>query len=494
MRVRTRTPGLLEACDDPALFGLDLWPRQRRLLRDVERGPRLHVWALGRRSGKTTMAAVVALWDCLFRPELDALVRPGERRYAVAVATRVQQARLFLNAAVTIVERSPVLADLVEGVTDDELRFTNGTAIAAFPCTSRGGRGWPISTLLLDEFAHMLDTEGNSAAESVWRSLVPSTVQFGKRARVIVASTPLGSDGAFASLYAQAESGELRDAKAHRASSPEVNPTLDRSLLKLEEQRDPEGFRSEYLAEFVGGGSAYLEPETINSAVARRGELQPDQGTAWIAGLDPAFSSDPFGLALVARDPADGRRLLLGKVQAWKPRRRVASFEERDAVRDSVLDEVAAVCRRYNARAVADQYLAAPIADYLRRAGVPVQTVTMTAQSKSAAFAELRAQLVAGALELYDDRELLQELRRLRSRYTAGQAAVVNPRVGGSHGDRAQALAIATYAHRQYGGGDTPIVGTIGVGIAELMGGQRPWDRSGQLDTAFGLLHPGMKL
>jgi hypothetical protein len=73
--------GLLAACDDPKLLGVPLWPQQRTLIEAVEQGPRVHVWTLGRRSGKTTSAALVALWDCLLRPELAAFVRPGERRH-----------------------------------------------------------------------------------------------------------------------------------------------------------------------------------------------------------------------------------------------------------------------------------------------------------------------------------------------------------------------------------------------------------------------------
>ena len=45
--------GLLAACDDPQLFNFPLWPKQREILSDVEQ-TRLNVWALGRRSGKTT--------------------------------------------------------------------------------------------------------------------------------------------------------------------------------------------------------------------------------------------------------------------------------------------------------------------------------------------------------------------------------------------------------------------------------------------------------
>jgi hypothetical protein len=49
---------------------------------------------------------------------------------------------------------------------------------------------------------------------------------------------------------------------------------------------------------------------------------------------------------------------------------------------------------------------------------------------------------------LYEQPSLTAELRRLRTRYAAGQAAVVNPRVGSSHGDQAQALALAVWELR----------------------------------------------
>jgi hypothetical protein len=129
-------------------------PGAARAARAVESGGWLSPpLALGRRSGKTLLAALIALWFCLLRPELAAHVRRRERRYAVAVATNLRQSRLFVQAARSIVEASPLLAGLVESATDDEIRFRNGTALAAFPCTSRGGRGWPVMCLLMDEAA-----------------------------------------------------------------------------------------------------------------------------------------------------------------------------------------------------------------------------------------------------------------------------------------------------------------------------------------------------
>jgi hypothetical protein len=124
------------------------------------------------------------------RPELARHVRLGERRHAVAVATNLRQARLFVRAALSIVERSPLLAGLIENVSEDEILFANATALSAFPCTSRGARGWPISTLL-DEAAHHVDNEGNIAAESIFRALVPATAQFGNEARLVLTGTPI---------------------------------------------------------------------------------------------------------------------------------------------------------------------------------------------------------------------------------------------------------------------------------------------------------------
>jgi hypothetical protein len=438
---------LVEACESPRLFNFKLWPRQRELLETIDDGARrIHCWALGRRSGKSTLASIVALHDCLLRPELDEMVRKGEHRYAVAVATRTQQARLIVSAARSIVEQSPLLAGMLQSATEDELRFKNGTVLSAFPCSSRGGRGWPISTLILDELAHFVSdaSEGFQTASRVWDSLAPATAQFADRGRIIASSTPYGSDGLFAELWSKCNTGELADGLAQQLATVDVNPTIPVEFLERERARDPESYKSEYQALFVGSGLAYLDPELIDDAVVDRPELPPSEVRSPIAGLDPAFSSDPFGLAILDRVPGD-RRLRLALARSWLPQRS-SSFEERREVEDQTLAQVIAELKRYRVHQVTtDQYVAPAVMDRLRRAGFAIEAVPMTATSKTQAFAELRAKLYSRELELYHNPDLIAELRRLRSRYTAGSSAVINPRVGGSHGDMAQALALAVF-------------------------------------------------
>jgi hypothetical protein len=200
--------GLIEACDDPDLLGVELWPRQRDALAAIE-ASRLAVLCLGRRSGKTMLCAITLLWMSLLRDDLAEQMRPGEKRYSVGVAVNLRQARLLVSAARSIVERSPLLAALLETSTEDELRFTNGTVLAAFPCSSRGVRGWPISALVLDEAAHFLsESEGPQVADRVFAALMPATAQFGDEARVMLSSTPYGTDG----LFARRCTGELTTA------------------------------------------------------------------------------------------------------------------------------------------------------------------------------------------------------------------------------------------------------------------------------------------
>jgi hypothetical protein len=107
-------------------------------------------------------------------------------------------------------------------------------------------------------------------------------------------------------------------------------------------------------------------------------------------------------------------------------------------------DEVAAICLRYRVTRVAtDQFRSAGVVEYLRRRGLHIVAVPMTAESKTAVYHALRARVHMGGLELFDEPQLLAELRRLQTRWQAGRAQVRTPKVGDLHGDLAQSLAMA---------------------------------------------------
>src|SRR2546428_12156527 len=80
-------------------LGVQLWPGQVEVLEaSISSGRRKWLWCLGRRSGKGIMAAVVAVHNAVV-PDYSMYLRPGERRYIVAVAARLGPGRAVIPTA-----------------------------------------------------------------------------------------------------------------------------------------------------------------------------------------------------------------------------------------------------------------------------------------------------------------------------------------------------------------------------------------------------------
>jgi hypothetical protein len=441
------TVSLLQACDDPALFGVQPWPRQREILAQIDSGDyREIVLALGRRSGKNLMAALVGLHDAAFR-DLSRYLRRGERRHVVCVAANREQAGLTLQFVRELVKGSPLLRECVEGDAEDALTIRQPqtgaiVTVKTIPCSSRTGRGLAISTLIFDEMAHWLaDGEGPAVADRVYRAMTPSVAQFREHARVLAISTPWGKTGTFAKLFDRTDAGEVADALAVQAPTWEMNPTLPQSFFDAEKAKDPESFAGEYGAEFLTSGGAYLNYERIQAVIDRgRFELHAGETDGPVAALDAGFVRDASALVIVGHDRNDGDRLRLVLARQWKPDRGELGFT-------ALLDEVVGICREHGARRViVDQFCSVPIREYLRRAGLLPEEMTMTAQSKSRVYGSLKSRIYSGTVELYPHDGLIAELGRIEAHYVSGGVSIRSPRVGGSHGDIAQALAVAIHA------------------------------------------------
>ncbi len=487
---------LVRACDHKDVFGVALYPAQRELLAAIDAGPRIHALCLGRRSGKTFMCALVMLHNCLLRQDLAGMVRPGERRYAVAVATNIRQARVVVTAARSIVEASPRLAGMVETVTEDEIRFTNGTALCAFPCSSRGGRGWAISCLVMDEAAFFQsETDGPATADEVWRALSPSVAQFGDAGRIIVSSTPdKGLSGFFYDLHMRASAGGLPEARAHHATTAQMNPTIDEGFLAGEEARDPENFRSEYLAEWVAGGGSFFD---LRSVELEDGPAAPGDGRRWLAALDPAFHADQFGVALVGESANERGVLVTGALAGIEPGARRRSLDARrereDATLVAVWERLEPYAEGGGLRVVTDQHQGDSVSSFFGRLGCPVRVVSLTGPLQTMMFTATRARLADGSLRLWRHPQLVEEMRRVR----AGKSSesIVLPRVRGSHCDVVSALTLGVYGQRHVTGaaqgkpfGGPSLSATMreaeGLGGAPLVG-PRPRARNSIMDMEF---------
>jgi phage terminase large subunit-like protein len=452
MATATASPavGLCEAAEDPRLFALALSPRQKELLRLVEAHP-LAVVAAGRQSGKSLLAAAMLVHNLLLRPDLDETAG-SLPRYALAIANSQGQAGLVLSYARSFVERSPLLRGQLVNAQEKRLEFRGGRILASLPCTDRLQRGLSASAVCLDEFSHFISASlGPRTAERVWQAVRPTVAIYGEQARTLLISTP-GESDLFGRMHAQAAAGELPGGVAFTASTREMNPRVSEAFIESERAVLGADFAREYLAEFSGGSTAFLDPDDVAQVRGRYSELSPDDGTDWTLGFDPAFAGDPAAAVVVGRSRQDRRRLLVAKVERWQPkrsrteRRAAKTAEQVSEVRDYVLDGVADLAARYRgATIVTDQHLSATVVQGLRDRGHDrVRVEAWTGRTLTEAFQAIRARVIAQTIELPRDDMLAAELARVRSRSRGGASPTVEvPRTAASHLDSALALAAA---------------------------------------------------
>lgn len=439
---------LAAAAADPALLGgtLTLRSRQAELLATLDGAERLHVWAIGRQSGKSTLGALAAVHNACLRPDLDAILPRGRTRYVLSAAPSEDQAREFVRLCAAIIDGSPLLAPLAE-IKADRIDFTLASgarsAIRAMAANSRTVRGMSASLIVLDEFAHFQDTDGAASDERMYAALEPSTRVFGDLARTLILSTPYGEGGKFHELFIAAQSGLLPSARAEHAPVWAFDDSLGeawRDAKRIELGEDT--YRQEFGAEFVAGGGSFFD---LRGVVFEDGPAAPEDGRRWVAGLDPAFHGDRFGVVLVGESVSERGVLLVGRVEAIDPGGRLLSLDLRRGREDRTLAKVAEIIAPYAPMIVTDQHQADAVSSYFGREGCTVRVVNLTGPLITAAFTSTRARLLDGSLRLWRHPLLIEELRRVRAKDTE---RIELSRFGGGHSDAASALSQAVYELR----------------------------------------------
>lgn len=408
---------------------LELTPMQARAVSEFEDGHQHAVWPWGRRSGKSLMADVIALYDALVRDTLREKMLMGENRITAILSPRLDQAQAHIVNINALLRRAPQLRSMISTQIADEIQFKNSSVIRAFPCSARGIRGGAWSACIMDELGHfMTSDEGNAAGDRVLEAALPSLAQFGDDGWLIVISTPLWKQGAFWKLCQRAQSGAYPYIHYQHGSTAEMNPNIPKSWLEQRRIEDPDLYRREFLAEFVDGTSAFLNSVDVLACQRKGiGTLAPRDGLGYVGTIDPAFSRDLFAMAIGHRDTD---QLVMDGVWTWHRE----GFE-------ATLDQVVQVAERYRVRSLrTDQFSAQAVMEGLGKRGLHCEAVPWDSTGKWQAYARMKALINTRELELPDDEKLAGELLGLEARTTPAGAIRIAAG-GGGHDDRASVLA-----------------------------------------------------
>lgn len=384
------------------------------------------LWVVaGRRSGKSKMAAALAVYFALF---VKHKLSGGERGMVLVLAATVEQARVVFDYTLAFLNSSPVLQKEIASTTRSEIRLKNGIVIAIHANSFRSVRGRTLCACIFDEIAFWRDDQTATPDTEVYTAVLPALLTTNEILCAI--SSPYRKTSLMHAKHKQFFGTDSDDTLVVQGPTLLFNKTLDPAAIAAQAQADPTAARSEWDAEFRADLVGFLDEELIDAAVdhARPLELPPRSNLYYRAYVDAsggAVGGDAYAIAIAHRE--DGRYVV------DCVRGRQGPFEPVE-----LTEEYAALCKEYRVTSVTgDKYGLEWVQSAWRNAGVSYVKSELTA---SELYLEALPLFTRALVALPDHPVLLRELRLLeRSPARLKREQVTHPR--GCHDDLANVTA-----------------------------------------------------
>jgi hypothetical protein len=380
----------------------------------------------GRRSGKSLISALVAVFLAAFKNYDDVLVA-GEVGTLMVIASDRKQASVILKY-IQAFFRCPLLKSMVISELKESLTIKNGAAtisIEVVTCSFRATRGYSLIGCVCDELAWWATDETSSNPDSETLAAVrPGLATTG--GLLLCVSSPYSKKGALYEAYRDFY-GKVSDVLIWRGSSRELNPTLSAAVVAMALLRDRAAAMSEYLAEFRSDISGFIDAEIVESCTIRnRFELPFNSEQSYVGFVDPSGGkSDSMTLGIAH---AEENKAVLDLLREATP-----PFSP-----ESVVAEFADTLASYGiSTVVGDRYAGSWPSEQFAKRGIRYETSERT---KSEIFLETLPLLMSGQCELLDNRKLLNQFSALERRTARGGRDSVD-HMPGSHDDLCNAAA-----------------------------------------------------
>lgn len=420
-----------------ALYGLRIKSEQGKELvkhctgRDAtelpEQGFRTGLFLVGRRSGKSRIAAVVGAFEGLFGGHETRLAK-GESGIIPVISPTKYQSTIcwkYLRALFDVPLLRAEVIDEREG--DKAILLRNGIEIRILVGDWRTVRGPSVVCAIIDEICFMGLTEESKVRSDteLVRALRPGLLTTG--GKLIAISSKYAKKG-FA--YGQ----WLRQHGSNKGVSPAfkpawttlvwdcpsrvMNPTLSQAEIDAAFLEDPTAARSEFGGEWREDVSEFVPRSLVESLVVKgRKELLPRSQQVYFAFSDLSGGRlDDAGLAIAH---TEGRKVILDFAKLWK-----APFNPHEIIAAQA-DEL----KRFRLhRVTGDNYAAEFVADSFKSQSI---TYTKSEMPKSELYRELLPRLCSAEIELLDDENLISQISGLERRTRSGGKDSIDHAPGG---------------------------------------------------------------
>ena len=418
-----------------ALLGEELTDEERLVFTSItgrEREPSSRVdeatFIMGRRSGKTRAAAVLAVYIAALCSHADKLA-PGERGVLPIMSASTWQAGRAFAFVTGIFNEVPTFKGLVQNETADTLQLKNGVDIECRPASFRTIRGVTAICVIADETAFWRSEEfSRNPDTAILAAARPALATTG--GPLIQISSPYAQSGELYKAYKR-DYGPTGDELilVAKAASRTMNPTLSQKVVDRAYERDPAAAAAEFGGEFRSDVLGFLDADLVEAAVDRGVLVRPPiPGVHYRSGADPSGGrKDSFCLA-ICHD--EGSTVILDCLVEIK-----APFNPTEATA-----QMAQVLQEYKlTRTVGDRYAASWVVDAFAAVGIKYEH---SERDRSACFLDVLPKFTSGTIRLLDNARLCGQFVGLERKTSPGGRDSVTHGVAGSD-DAANAVAIA---------------------------------------------------
>jgi hypothetical protein len=379
-------------------------------------------WVIvGRRGGKSEMAALIAVYLACFRTYALA---PGEVGTVMILAADRKQARVVKRYISGLLQSHPMLAALVANDIKTGIELTNGIVIEIHSASFRAVRGYTVVAAICDEIAFWPTDDSAEPDTEILNALRPAMATV-PDALLLCISSPYARRGELWKAYRE-HHGKDGDVLVWQADTRTMNPAVPQAVIDRAMVEDEAKASAEYGAQFRRDLEALFDRQAIEACV-RDGqrELAPVRGVSYRAFVDPSGgSADSMTLAIAHTEKGIH---VLDAVREVRP-----PFSP-----DATVKEFAALLKTYWLSTVTgDRYAGEWPREQFRKCGIHYQ---VSSRTRSDLYLELLPLINSGRVELLDHLRLVSQLATLERRTGRGKDAIDH--APGAHDDIANAVA-----------------------------------------------------
>lgn len=262
------------------------------------------LWAIvGRRGGKSRMAALIAVFIALF---VKHRLSPGEKGMVLIVAGSMDQATIVFDYVVGILRATPALRKEIASVRRHEITLRNGIVIAVHSNSFRNIRGRTLVACIFDEVATWRDETSATPDVEVYTAVLPALLTTG--GMLVAISTGYRRQGLLYTKHRDHFGQDSTDTLVVQGTTLQFNQTLTEADLAAQIAADPAAAESEWRGGFRDDIASFLDDELIEAAIehGRPLELPPRPGTYYRAFCDPSGGTGGDSYTLAVGHKQDG--------------------------------------------------------------------------------------------------------------------------------------------------------------------------------------------